>query len=288
MKKIIVSVIGVFIVGLLFIGTIGLHVENKRVINNETQEFNTFLTNFLQACQKFSLGEKGEVKVIADYKGAHGESLPHEFQYSFLNLNTELLFESEAGYTMLFADQEILYFLTKEYRVPKEAFKIKNEVRKNTYELDVENFNKEMNTEYQKGEISFSIEGKLRKKIKKITVTLDDIIYTWEDDKLTINQKGNETLILKNSNGYSLSYNNDAKINLFANTEVRADIVMKQYSYSFEKVGQEIRVTMNTPASIYNRLELIFIAKEVEIKKEKVEDDKANPIYRYFDEIKGE
>jgi len=128
----------------------------------------------------------------------------------------------------------------------------------------------------------------IRKKIKKITVTLDDIIYTWEDDKLTINQKGNETLILKNSNGYSLSYNNDAKINLFANTEVRADIVMKQYSYSFEKVGQEIRVTMNTPASIYNRLELIFIAKEVEIKKEKVADDKANPIYRYFDEIKGE
>ncbi len=283
MKKVIIGFVSIFLVGILIIVGILITLGNKNNINSELAELKTFYTSFIKDCQKFSIADKGEVKVNADYKGAHGESLPREFSYSFLNLNTELLFESEAGYNILFADKEFLYLLTKEYTVPDDKIKLNHEVRENTYELKFE----DANISYQKGEVSFEEEGFLRKKITKVTITLDDTLYTWEKDKLTINEKGNTTIIVKNSNGYSVSYNDTIKMNLVTNKETRADVVMNQYSYSIEKVKEDTKVTMNTPASIYNRLELIFTPKNVEIKKKKEAPKQENPIIRYFDEIKG-
>lgn len=272
MKKIIITSLCVVSVLLISIVIYLLCFINKA--NNAYDKVLDSLNKINLYANKLDIYERGTIDLNANYKGAHGESLPNKFNYNFEIVNKVITFENEGLYSELDLDLELINKIKK---IDKKSFEVKKRkiaFNKITQELDVNLINNIFEKKYKKAYIVMNDNS---------TLYLDNDKITFNNDSITANIGNNEIKIVLGNNKYSLNINNKLKVNAFLDENLY-NIILNNNVISL-KYSDALYIDFNSPASIYNSLEFKINKNDININKSKLEENDVNPIIRYIDKI---
>lgn len=289
-KILIIAMLSLIIIMLgLFAKTI--YEDKAEVFNNELtsmiKDFNELSTKI----NRYEIKESGKLDISANYKGAHGENFPHDFEFNYALKENKLYFENDKGYNSLNINKDLINFL-KSLSNKIDADKIQlshSEVKFTTasVKLNVGYINKIYNTSFKEITANIYFENFLSRHVQKIVIKIDNITLTKIGNSYVIDVDDYNIKFNFNKQGYSLNINNDIKLNAFTETtNDRYSLVVGKYVYSFSVKGDGIDFVASTGASIYNSINVIATYEDVELELEKELDKEDNPITRYFSEVK--
>ena len=219
-------------------------------------------------------GNEGVVKVSANYRGAHGESLPHDFTYNFLYEDGKLFIGNEDGYSSLDTNIiDVFNFISK----LDLTFNKKN----NQYSFDATNISKLFDNNSTEGLVMLT---------DSLTITIlnSDTKVTFDKEMKQGKGKlfGKNITITKNSKGLSLQYDNKVKINIFNKEDhIEYNIVNGDYTYKLYLYDNKIDISANGDSAVYRGLDMHFEFKDIDFNKNKELDKKDICITRYFNAL---
>ena len=288
----------ILIIAMIFLLIIMMGLFAKRIYEDKAEVFTDELTSILKdfnelstKVSRYEIKKSGKLEISANYRGAHGENFPHDFKFNYAVSGNKLYFENDKGYNTLSLNKELISFLSSlNKKIEDDKLHISNSVVNFTtasLNLNAEYINSVYNTSFKEISSTIYFSNFLSKNVEKTVIKLDDITITKIGNSYVINVDDYEIKFNFNKSGYSISINDDIKLNAFTETtNDRYTLVVGKYVYSFNVKGDGIDFVASTGASIYNSFNCIATYEDVELKLAKELDIEANPITRYFSEVK--
>lgn len=284
-KKILIiasSITVILIISLLLI----TRVNTDKIFNGYKDNLEDKLKIVDNIVNKYNISKSGEVEVVANYKGAHGENYPAKFNYNYL-LDDKLYFEDNE-YTSYDLNHNLLNIIDTLKNLNKldlnKYEKIKKKHNKVTITYDEKYINELLNTNYESISVDVNLSG-LIKNIKDIQIRIDDILITINNKDIIIKCKNNLINLTLDKSATYLNVNNKLKMNIFLNNNYTFSIVLNNKVYSLELLNDGFNLKFNTSASIYNSLNISVKYKDVKVdKKNEALNYNDNPIIRYLRE----
>lgn len=281
-KKIIILVLIIFL-NVFCISTIYNDYELiKKNIINEINENILTIGNYARNISVFD--KSGTLSLVASYKGAHGESNPHDFSYSFNSSNNNIFITNEDGinsYNISSITNIINRISSLKEFAPELIIEEKIQNNKIIYTIDKYLINEIYDTNFNNISIEVNTIG-LIKKIKNYQIKIDDYIIKKESNKLIIENDLNKVTLSFGNNGYSLNINDKLKINVVDFYQYNININGTSFFLELTDVG--FYLTALTSHAIYNSLEIEANYEDIE-EIENKEINLNSPINRYFSEI---
>lgn len=266
--------------------------EDKADVFNE--ELTSILTDFKELSAKVSryeIRKSGKIGILANYKGAHGENFPHDFEFYYEIKDNKIYFENKDGYNSLNLNSDLLNFL-KSFTNKIEENKVRASNSSINFttaslNLNVEYINSVYKTSFKDITATIYFDNFLSKNVEKTVIKIDEMTITKIGKSYIIDVDDYNIKFNFNKNGYSLNINDNIKMNVFnETTNDRYTLVVGEYVYSFTTKTDGIDFVASTGASIYNSINVVAEYEDVELKYEEELDIKDNPITRYFNEAK--
>lgn len=266
MKKRIIIIIGVILVILigLFIYTFIKYNNISKTSLSNIEDYQANLTNFLS---KVDISNTGSIDLNANYKGAHGESYPSEYQYYYKYENKKL-YLSDEYYVSIDLDLTFIDILKK---LSTYDF--------NNYNSKSIGYNK-ITYKYDNGVLTINPSTKV------MNLNIDDLDITIDDDKITIKVNDNTISITINDKGYYININDTLKSNIFMYDSLTTiSVAVNSYIFYLE-IGDTVKLNFNSQASIYNSIEIeINNGEDNTTLDNELLDYNENPITRYLSNI---
>lgn len=284
-KIIIISSIAVVLLIIVFL-FISVNASKNKCLDEYKNKITSKINIVSNILNKYSIGLSGEVEVVANYKGAHGENYPANFNYNYL-FEDKLYFEDEE-YTSIEVNKNLLSVIDSLKKLDKiDVSKFKSIVKKgNKIKImyDEKTLNEVLKTNFKSIRAEINMSG-IIKKIKEINIILDDINISVNGDDIHIAYDSkNIDLNLKEDATY-VNVNNKLKMNIFTKNNYNFSIVFNNQVYSLELLEDGLNLKFNTSASIYNSMSIKVKYKSVSLeKKREAENYNNNPIIRYLSE----
>lgn len=284
-KIIIISSIGVVFLIIVFL-LISVNASKNKCLDEYKDKISNKINIISSIVNKYSIGLSGEVEVVANYKGAHGENYPANFNYNY-SLDDKLYFEDEE-YTSIDVNKNLLSVIDSLKNIENVDVSKYESVKKSGNKIKIiyneKNINEVLKTDFKSISAEINMSGFIRK-IKEINIILDDINITVNRDDLHIiyNSKTID-LNLKEDATY-VNINNKLKMNIFTKNNYNFSIVFNNQVYSLELLEDGFNLKFNTSASIYNSMSIKVKYKSVSLeKKREAKNYNDNPIIRYLSE----
>lgn len=284
-KIIIISSIAVVLLIIVFL-FISVNASKNKCLDEYKNKITSKINIVSNILNKYNIGLSGEVEVVANYKGAHGENYPANFNYNYL-LEDKLYFEDEE-YTSIEVNKNLLSVIDSLKNLDNiDISKYKSTVKKgNKIKImyDEKTLNEVLKTNFKSIRAEINMSG-IIKKIKEINIILDDINISVNGDDIHIAYDSkNIDLNLKEDATY-VNVNNKLKMNIFTKNNYNFSIVFNNQVYSLELLEDGLNLKFNTSASIYNSMSIKVKYKSVSLeKKREAENYNDNPIIRYLRE----
>lgn len=284
-KIIIISSIAVVFLIIVFL-LISVNASKNKCLDEYKNKISSKINIASNILNKYNIGLSGEVEVVANYKGAHGENYPANFNYNYL-LEDKLYFEDEE-YTSIDINKNLLSVIDSLKNLENvDVSKYKSIVKKgNKIKImyDEKTINEVLKTNFKSIRAEINMSG-IIKKIKEINIILDDINISVNGDDIHITYDSkNIDLNLKEDATY-VNVNNKLKMNIFTKNNYNFSIVFNNQVYSLELLEDGLNLKFNTSASIYNSMSIKVKYKSVSLeKKREAENYNDNPIIRYLRE----
>ena len=284
LKVIACGIVLILLIATLFLGSSSSKIEGEVLskLNNNIKDINKYVN-------KFNTPLTGTVTMSANYKGAHGESFPKDYEFAYALEDNTLYFSNKDGYTSLELNKDLVNIynifksdLKEDIFVSKKSISRGNEI---TIELDVDKINEYLKQDFKEAKITINRKNAISNEIKDITLSMDDYIITIDDDSYKVMYQDQLLEVMLNKNGYSLAINKNIKMNAILRDDVdNYNIVIDNYIYSLETSDNTIKFNANSSASIYNSIEANFNASSDIVDKDHKADITKNPLTRYFNE----
>ncbi len=285
MNKKMVIIISVFIIIILgALSLIMINISKGKCITNYESELSNKLNLISNTLNKYNIKSTGEVEVVANYKGAHGENYPAKFNYNYL-VDDKIYFENNE-YSSIDFNKKIVDIINILKRVDKLDIKKYDKLTKKSNNIiityDNNYINSLLDTNFNNISVSINMSGFV-KKIKDINIKLDDINITVIGKDIEVKYKNNKiNLTIEESASY-INVNNKLKMNIFNNNTF--SIVLNNQVYSLQMLDDGLNIKFNTSAAIYNSLSVSVKYKDITIDKNNESSNyKDNPIIRYLSE----
>lgn len=258
--------------------------------NNDTQKvidsLNNLITENYKYFNKFTYGNSGEVSVTAKYKGAHGENFPKDIMYEFniLEYNNLLLKNDTKVYkTNINNDFFKVYQYLKKLDNIKNPFVIDN-IQKQNKQINVtinpNHFNKIMQTNYQSIKVNII-------NTSTYTLYLDNQTINFNESSIKTTLNDYTYTLVKNSQGYSLSINDELKLNAILGHDKNSySLIINGKAFFIETENNHIIIRASSASSIFNGLNLDINFKDNKIIDNNIyQDNDENPIIRYYSSL---
>lgn len=287
MNKKMVIIITVFIIIILgALSLIMINISKNKCITNYESELSNKLNLISNTLNKYNIKSTGEVEVVANYKGAHGENYPAKFNYNYL-VDDKIYFENNE-YSSIDFNKKIVDIINILKRVDKLDIKKYDKLTKKSNNIIITYDNNYINnllaTNFNNISVSINMKGVV-KKIKDINIKLDDINITVIGKDIEVKYKNNLINLTLDKSATYLNVNNKLKMNIFLNNNYTFSIVLNNKVYSLELLNDGFNLKFNTSASIYNSLNISVKYKDVKVdKKNEALNYNDNPIIRYLRE----
>ena len=280
-KKTIIFIICLVLIALLAVGILLIISTNKA--KDAEKRGHTEVANLATLIYDYAnskkIGESGTIKATAQYKGAHGEKHPANFDlvYELDMSNLNLSISGDKGYNEKQINSKLLNFVRILRTTDKDTFV------KAFKDLDVKSLNTILNTDYKKMDLKVYKEG-FFSDFKYCELTIDDILITIKENDYTLKKGNNEISLKTNSTGYSLNINNILKMNVFPDkVQDKYNIVVNGYSFYVTISDKELTLDTSSQAAIYNGLNLVFTYNSnSKVNKETLTEYDEIPVFRYF------
>ena len=164
--------------------------------------------------QKNNYNRTGKLKVVASYKGAHGEHYPKDFNYFFETTIVDSNKKVTIGDGKNFVTQDyesdtydIMYKLKNANVSKLDYLSVKKNGKENL--LDVDIINDVFKTNFNKCTIDIKTSGIL-KNLESSTIKCDNTLtIKLEENKALINYKENVIKVTTNQKGFSINVNDE-------------------------------------------------------------------------------
>lgn len=272
-----------------------LNFRSSSLTEDVINKLNDSINSLDKYANKFTIPLKGKVAMKANYKGAHGESFPREFNFNYVLEGNILYFSNDEGYNKLELNKELVDFFNTFYTkgvhddiyyVVFEAKEEKDDGTSINASLDISRINEYFDSNFKKAELTINKKNIISNEVKDVTLSIDDYIITIDNNKYKIMY--NDQIIDTNivNNGYSLSVNNNVNMNVTYEKNVdNYNIVVDNFVYSLDISNNNVKFMANTRASVYNSIEVDFMGDEdVTVEKRNESSIINNPLTRYFAE----
>ncbi len=280
MKKKQLIIIGIIVVIIIIIvGVFLINIKgNKKVSRDDL--INQNLDFIASLSKKYS--RVGNLDVTANYRGAHGENNPHDFEYEFEVEGGKLFIGNEKGFSYLsdFNYLDIINLIAD----------IKNKLKVTKIDTNIYSMDTEMISDILYKRIdSITLETKSKENIMHIKYDDKDETITFNEDftsaKGTFFDK--EIKYNKTSQGISLQYGFDFKMNVFTGEDkVEYSIVNGPYVYKILLYEDKITASVSGEAAIYKGLDMTFnFVDGLRVDHDKIIDSKNICITRYFNAL---
>lgn len=287
MRKKIITIIGLGIIVVLLLAIVNIRYKNDHVMDN----FNNLLNDNIDFISSlaYSYDESGSIDVTANYRGAHGENNPHDFSYLFNINHNQLIIGDSTGYNTI--DNFVYLDLINYIADLKNNINL-SKVNNNTYSIDTSKISDMLARKIN----SITFEVKTSGIVKKVNEVIVHIKYKDIEDVITLNGdltsgRGivfeKEFKYNKSTNGISLQYGDDFKMNIFKmNDHVEYNIVKGTYVYKASLYEKVIKFNTSGDASIYRGLDMtINFMNGVMLENNNITDIKNICILRYFNAL---
>jgi hypothetical protein len=287
MKKKILSILGIIVIIVLLFSIVTIKYKNDHIYDKYSDLLNNNL-EFLSSLVK-GYSNSGHVDVTANYRGAHGENNPHNFNYLFNVDDSKLIVGNEDGYSYL-SDFIYLDLLNRVSSI-KDTLKV-TQIKDGLYNIDTKVIS---NLLFKKID-SITLEVKTKGFVKKIDESILHIKYDDKEETITFNEDftsargtffDKEVKYNKTSQGISLQYGVDFKMNIFIRDNyLEYNVVDDEYVYKLSLYDDKIIANVSGDASIYRGLDMTFnFAGGLRIEPDKIVDSKNICITRYFNAL---
>lgn len=264
-----------------------IYTDSKKIRDDVIVDINEQMTKISEYARNVTtiFDKHGKILLTASYKGAHGESNPHDFSYNYSFENNNMYLSNEEGYVKYDMTRftNILSTLANlkelEYELIISEKKTSNKI---VYEIDKYLINQIYNTNFNTISIEVYTTG-LITKIKNYQLKIDDYTITKENNKIIMENPSNRVVLSIGSTGYSLNVNEKLKVNVI--DYYQYNISLNGTSIFAEITDKGIYLSGLTSHSIYNSIELNLNFESVEVDKNKMANYVQNPINRYFSEV---
>ena len=285
-KKIIIISLIVILIGLV-LGVVFVINNNTHVYDNYNKLLNDNL-DFISSLT-YQYRREGTINVTANYRGAHGENNPHDFEYLFMVKDNKLFISDNDGFNYL---EDFNYL---------ELINAVNNINDSVKPTSIKDGVIELDTKvisdlcYRKID-SMYLEVSTKGFIKRVSETKLHIKYEDKDDVIVFNEdltNGRGTLFNKEvkynktTQGVSLQIGNDFKMNIFKkNDHIEYNIVSGEYTYRLFFYENKIKANVSGDAAIFRGLEMTFdFDKQIPFELTKQVDPKTICITRYFNAL---
>lgn len=268
-----------------------VYEEKGKVFNEELKTILTDFNDISTKLNRYEIKKSGTLAISANYKGAHGENFPHDFEFSYALKDNKIYFENKDGYNSLNFNKDLITLLKSlNNKIETDKVRASNSTIgfiESSLNLNAEYINNIYKTSFKDITATVYFNNILSKHVEKTVIKVDDITITKIGKSYTIDVDDYHIKFNFNKNGYSLNINDHIKMNAFnETTNDRYTLVIGEYVYSFTIKGEGIDFVASTGASIYNSVNVVAEYSDIELKLEKELDVKDNPITRYFSEVK--
>lgn len=289
-KFLIIIMVALFI---LFIGVFvkKIYLDKADILKSEVETVLEDINDLSGKAGRYKVSSTGELAISANYRGAHGENFPHDFTFNYVLENNTLYMENEDGYNSLKLDKDLMGFIKgiKKSLDESKVVILDNSINfmKSVINIDTSYINEVYNTNFKEIKATVYFENFLSKNVDKMVIEIDDIVITKIGKSYTIEVDDNTIKYNSNSSGYSLTINDNIKMNVFnETTNDRYTLVVDSYVYSFTVTNDSIDFVASSSASIYNSINVIVSYEDYELLLTEELDIEENPITRYFSAVK--
>ena len=287
----------ILIITMIFLLIIMMGLFAKKVYEDKGEVFNEELTTILNDFNELStkigryeIKKSGKLSISANYKGAHGENFPHDFEFNYALKDNKLYFENQEGYNSLNLNKDLINLLKSlSKKIESDKVRASHSVINFTeasLNLNVEYINNIYKTSFKEITATIYFNNFLSKNVEKTVIKIDDITLTKIGKSYIIDIDDYNIKFNFNKSGYSININDNIKMNVFnETTNDRYTLVVGEYVYSFTVKSEGIDFVASTGASIYNSINVIAKYEDIELKLEEELATKDNHITRYFSEV---
>lgn len=250
--------------------------EYERIMNDKI--------NLIQkSVDKYPIKGSGELEVVANYKGAHGENYPATFNYNYQVLD-KIYFEdthysSIDNFTPVMNVFKTLKDLVK---IDVKNYKhVSSSYKRIVLDYAPSYINDVIGTNFKNVSVQINTKG-LIKKIKDIHIFIDDEEIIIKNDEINISP-GNIHITMGDDSVY-LNVKDKLKMNLFLqNGENNYSIVLNNQVFSVQLSAGGANIKLSSKSSIYNSMSINVTYKNVSLKRDnELENYEDNPIIRYI------
>lgn len=288
-KKIL---LGLFVIVFYIYFLSAFLINNYReanLVNRSLSLISSYSEKLHESVSRYDVGLTGTIDVKANYKGAHGENYPAQYNYNF-EVSDKLYFE-DTSLSYFDINTEWLKVFSVLGRLKnldlKKYLDITTEKNDIVVSYDAKYINDILGSEFENTYVKIHTRG-ITRKFDKIVITLDEIVVTINNKEIIANSDGNEVRIVPNDAGFFIAINNVLRGNIFVNDDnCSGSLVIGDRVYYFEVSEDNAIVKFSNEASIYNSIEMNVHFSKLELTKMSVAanfDD--NPIIRYLSEAR--
>ncbi len=285
-RIIIISSVVVAVVLILTFLNISINASKNKCLDEYKNKITSKINIISSIVNKYDISPSGEVEVVANYKGAHGENYPANFNYNY-TLDDKLYFEDEE-YTSIDVNKNLLSVIGSLKNIENVDVSKYESVKKSGNKIkimyDEKTINEVLKTNFKSISAEVNMSG-IIKKIKEINIILDDINITVNGDDLHITYNSKTIDLNLKEDATYVNINNKLKMNIFTKNNYNFSIVFNNQVYSLELLEDGLNLKFNTSASIYNSMSIKVKYKGVSLeKKREANNYNDNPIIRYLSE----
>lgn len=281
-KVIIIALILIVILGgtLLFLSGI----SKKSCLDEYKNKVDDDIKLLSKLVNSYQIKSSGVAKIQANYKGAHGENYPADFQYNY-ELSDKLYLENEE-YSYIELNQQLLNILKYLANLEKVDVSKYTNLKKNfsSYEFLYDNnyINEILDSNFKSIKVLIKMKG-LVKRINYIEIYVDDMLINIKNDDIKVKYKDNDINVRIANNAYYLNISDKLKMNVFMNNNYLFSIVLNNKVYTVELKSDGASIVFNNEGSIYNSISINLEYDDVTLEKNKKSANFLdNPLIRYL------
>lgn len=284
MRKKVIVIVLIFIV--ILGGTLVFlsGISKKSCLDEYKNKVDADIKLLSKLVNSYQIKSSGVAKIQANYKGAHGENYPAEFQYNY-ELSDKLYFENEE-YSYIELNKQLLNILKYLANLERIDVSEYTNLKKNfsSYEFTYDNnyINEILDSDFKSIKVLIKMKG-LVKRINYIEIYVDDMLININDDDIKIKYKDNAINMRITNNAYYLNVSDKLKMNVFTNNNYLFSIVLNNKVYTVELRSDGASIVFNNEGAIYNNISINLEYDDVTLKKNKKSANFLdNPLIRYL------
>lgn len=281
-KVIIIVLIFIVILGGTLVFLSG--ISKKSCLDEYKNKVDADIKLLSKIVNSYQIKSSGIAKIKANYKGAHGENYPADFQYNY-ELSDKLYLENEE-YSCIELNQQLLNILKYLANLERIDVSEYTNLKKNfsSYEFTYDNnyINEILGSDFKSIKVLIKMKG-LVKRINYIEIYVDDMLININDDDIKIKYKDNDINMRITNNAYYLNVSDKLKMNVFTNNNYLFSIVLNNKVYTVELRSDGASIVFNNEGAIYNSISINLEYEDVTLKKNKKSANfYDNPLIRYL------